>query len=146
MEDQDAVVKVQVRCVEGTKHPVRLKMCEWGSFEVVYNPCEDALGVFGAMSPCSHLLTSFKTEFLADRYAAVRRSFIQQLSSIQSPDVTTVLIDALNRDEDRNVRHSCAEALGEMGDPKGGVQDGVVNEHSRRPHKSFPRRKSSNLT
>lgn len=44
--------EIETPCAEGETHPVRIALYGWGDFEVVWNPCEERLGVFGALAPC----------------------------------------------------------------------------------------------
>lgn len=73
--------EIEVPCAEGKTHPVRVALYGWGEFEVVWNPCEEGLGVFSALAPCQQWLNA-PNRFSSEEFAQQRRALVRQLEKL----------------------------------------------------------------
>ena len=107
-------LKVMVPCAEGKRHQVRLRFTGWGEYEVVYNPCEELLGVvFARMAGCSrYIREEFSKRFWRDRRLKLR--LVEALQAAGAPAVP-MLLQALG-DSCEKVRAAACRALGKIGD------------------------------
>lgn len=108
MERSAVELEVVVPCVEGQEpHPVRIAVSRWSEWQIVSNPCAEAIGeAFSAMAPCSHAI------YHPD--VSLRRTVAQLLTIHGGEAAVKPLIDALD-DEDAQVRLIAAAALGAWG-------------------------------
>lgn len=73
--------EIQAPCAEGKTHPVRVALYGWGKFEVVWNPCEESLGVFGAPAPCQNWLNKLDW-FHTSSFALQRLTLVERLARL----------------------------------------------------------------
>lgn len=107
--------EIEAPCVEGNTHGVRVALYGWGEFEVVWNPCEESLGVFGALAPCQGWLSA-PNRFESQEFVPQRLALVEQLVKLGT-DAVPHLIQAL-QDRDEEVRKASVEALGNIQDPQ----------------------------
>ncbi len=106
-------VKLKVPCVEGSEHLVEVAFFGRKAFEVVSNPCNDFLGAFGAMAPCSKRLRELHADFDSERHLELRLELVEKLA-ILGVNGIPLLLEMLD-DPQVKVCRASAWALGNIG-------------------------------
>ncbi len=108
-------LELEVPC-GSERHPVRIGIYGWRDFEVLWSPCDEALGeVFGKMAPCKEWVRYQLPEKIQDD-SQFRRQIVEMLSKVGKVALP-LLIESL-KDKDKAVRSSAIWVLGEIGDPQ----------------------------